>query len=61
MNREKISGGKKKGSRMFKNCETIVKKCNVFTMRIPEEKGAEKRAKGIMAESIPKFMTGNKL
>ena len=27
---------------MFKNCETIVKKCNVFTMRIPEEKGAEK-------------------
>lgn len=44
---------------MFKNCETIVKKCNVFTIRIPE-KGAEKRVKGIMAESIPKFMTGNK-
>lgn len=46
---------------MFKNCETIGEKCNVFTMRIPEEKGAEKRVKGIMAESIPEFTAGNKL
>lgn len=46
---------------MFKNCGTIVKKCNVFTVRIPEEKGAEKRVKVIMAESIPKFKAGNQL